>query len=125
MAARQSGEGQRDLSSVGGGGSYLRQGHGADPAAVQGDGTPRVWYLLQHGLGHEHVHLAAEAPGGRVLHQHVGTALAVRRVQEVVPGLTIVLLYRGEGTPMSVHGSLCGPCPALPCHIQQRRKLWG
>lgn len=31
-------EGQRDLSSVGGGGSYLRQGHGADPAAVQGTG---------------------------------------------------------------------------------------
>lgn len=53
-------------------------------------------YLLEDGLGHEHVHLAAEAPGGGVLHQHVGAAFAVRRVQEVVPGLTVVLLCEGR-----------------------------
>lgn len=51
----------------------------------------RIGYLLQDGLGHEHVHLAAEAPGGGVLHQHVGAAFPVSRVQEVVPGLAVVL----------------------------------
>lgn len=68
-------------------------------------------YLLEDGLGHEHVHLAAEAPGGGVLHQHVGAALAVRRVQEVVPGLTVVLLCEGrEAVSAAAPGRRSGFC---------------
>lgn len=68
-------------------------------------------YLLEDGLGHEHVHLAAEAPGGGVLHQHVGAALAVRRVQEVVPGLTVVLLCEGrEAVSAAAPGRGSGFC---------------
>lgn len=71
-------------------------------------------YVLEHGLGHEHVHLAAEAPGGRVLHQHVRAAFAVRRVQEVVPGLTIVLLYGGKGDTDA--RARAAPPPPPPAH---------
>lgn len=47
--------------------------------------------LLKDGLSHEHVDFAAKAAGGRVLHQHLSAALAVRGAQEVVAGLAVVL----------------------------------
>lgn len=79
-------------------------------------------HLLQDGLGHEHVHLAAEAAGRRVLHQHVGAALPVGRVQEVVPRLAVVLLCKGRGCHCEAPRPSAGassresgvPAPRLP-----------